>query len=74
MASLLYKRRQGIALRALLLEMAARHQVGTAAAGFQALGGEMIPYLAGELAIRAGSAVLVGGLLVGTVLLDSDEE
>ncbi|WBO83362.1 hypothetical protein [Hymenobacter yonginensis] len=72
MASLLLKRRQGHALRYLLLEMAARQRAATTLAGFQTIDGEMVSYVTGEQAIRSGTAVLIGGLLVGTVLPQFD--
>jgi len=71
MASLLLKRRQGHALRYLLLEMAAHHQAAPTMSGFQTIDGELVPFAVGELALRSGAAVLIGGLLVGTVLLES---
>ena len=55
----------------LLLEMAARPRVASAISGFQTIDGELVPFVPGELAIRSGAAVLVGGLLVGTVLLEA---
>jgi hypothetical protein len=39
--------------------------------GFQTIDGEIIPFATGELALRAGEAMLIGGLFVGTVLLES---
>lgn len=71
MASLLLKRRQGHALRYLLLEMATKQNVATTRSGFQTIDGEIVPFIAGELALRSGAAVMIGGLLVGTVLLES---
>ena len=71
MASLLLKRRQGHALRYLLLEMATRQHVASPMSGFQTIDGEIVPFVAGELALRSGNAVLIGGLLVGTVLSES---
>ena len=68
MASLLLKRRQGYALRYLLLEMATCQHAAAALAGFQTIDGEMVSYAAGERAIRTGAAVLVGGLLVGNTV------
>jgi hypothetical protein len=71
MASLLLKRRQGHALRYLLLEMAAHQRVTAAMSGFQTIDGELVPFVTGELALRSGTAMLIGGLLVGTVLSES---
>lgn len=71
MASLLLKRRQGHALRYLLLEMAARQRVAATGSGFQTIDGEIVPFSAGEHALRSGAAVLIGDLFVGTVLLES---
>ncbi len=71
MASLLLKRRQGYALRYLLLETAARQRVAPTMFGFQTIDGEIVPFVTGELALRAGEAMLIGGLFVGTVLLES---
>lgn len=73
LASVFFNRRQGQAFRYLLLEVAARETVASTSAGFQTIDGELVSYGAGEQALRSGAAVLVGGLLVGTVLLHSDE-
>lgn len=73
MASLLLKRRQGYALRSLLLEMATCQRAATTLAGFQTIDGEMVSYVTGEQALRAGTAVLIGGLLVGTALPHFDK-
>ena len=67
MASLYLQRRRTQAFRALMLEAALRQTV-VAAVGYATIDGEMVSYMAGEAAIRNGTAVLVGGLLVGTVL------
>lgn len=72
MASLLLKRRQGHALRCLLLEMAIRQRAASPLTGFQTIDGEIVSYAKGEQAIRSGTAVLIGGLLVGTVLPQLD--
>ncbi|WBA40434.1 hypothetical protein [Hymenobacter canadensis] len=72
MASLLLKRRQGHALRYLLLEMATCQRAAAPFTGFQTIDGEMVSYVRGEQAIRSGTAVLIGGLLVGTVLPQFD--
>ena len=74
MARLLLKRRPGIALRYLLLEMAARHAATMVPADYQTICGEMVAYSIGEAALRSGSAVLVGGLLVGVLPLPSELE
>jgi hypothetical protein len=66
MASLLLRRRRNFVLQALILRIA-KQQTVVAAAGFATIDGEMIPYSAGAAAIRNGTAVLVGGLLVGAV-------
>jgi hypothetical protein len=66
MASLLLRRRRTLALQALILRIA-KQQTVVAAPGFATIDGEMIPYNAGAAAIRNGTAVLVGGLLVGAV-------
>lgn len=71
MASLLLKRRQGHALRYLLLEKSTPKRVAPTMFGFQTIDGEIIPFATGELALRAGEAMLIGGLFVGTVLLES---
>lgn len=73
MASLLLKRRQGYALRYLLLEMATCQRAVKTLAGFQTIDGEVIPYDVGQQALRTGTAVLVGGLLVGTFLLETKQ-
>lgn len=72
MASLLLKRRQGYALRDLLLEMDTYQKAAKTLASFQTIDGEVIPYGAGQQALQAGTAVLVGGLLVGTVFLETE--
>jgi len=71
MAPLLLKRRQEHALRYLLMEMAAYQNAAPTMSGFQTIDGELVPFTAGELALRSGTAVLIGGLLVGTVLLET---
>ena len=55
-------------MRYLLLEMAAHQHAATKLVDFQTIDGEMVSYVRGEQAIRSGTAVLIGGLLVGTVL------
>ncbi|WP_143436368.1 hypothetical protein [Hymenobacter crusticola] len=72
MSRLLLKRRQGIALRYLLLEMAARYKATMKPADYQTICGEMVAYSIGEAALKNGSAVLVGGLLVGVLPLPSE--
>jgi len=74
MNHLLLKRRQGAALRYLLLEMAARRTATMMPADYQTIYGEMVAYSIGEAALRSGSAVLVGGLLVGVLPLASELE
>ncbi|MCB2407224.1 hypothetical protein [Hymenobacter lucidus] len=67
MSYLLVKRRQGYALHYLLLEMAARRATRQSAGCFQTLDGELISYPAGQVALRTGAAMLIGGLLVGII-------
>jgi len=71
MHSFLTKRRQGYALQCFLLEIAARHAVAISSQGFQMIDGEWVSYAAGQAALHNGTAVLVGGLLVGVVPTDS---
>ncbi len=71
MASLLLKRQQEHALRYLLSNKATQQSVTATISGFQTIDGEIVPFTVGELALRSGAAVLIGGLLVGTVLLES---
>jgi hypothetical protein len=49
-----------------MLEIALRQSVA-AAIGYVTIDGELVSHMAGEAAIRNGTAVLIGGLLVGTV-------
>lgn len=44
------------------------HRTVVAAVGYATIDGEMVSHMAGEAAIRNGTAVLIGELLVGTVL------
>jgi hypothetical protein len=74
MSRLLLKRRQGIALRYLLLEMASRHKATMTPADYQTICGEMVAYSIGEAALKNGSAVLIGGLLVGVLPFTSEVE
>ncbi|WP_375437585.1 hypothetical protein [uncultured Hymenobacter sp.] len=53
------------------METAARQRVAPTMFGFQTIDGEIVPFVTGELALRAGEAMLIGGLFVGTVLLES---
>ncbi|HEX8350542.1 MAG TPA: hypothetical protein VF598_11310 [Hymenobacter sp.] len=71
MARLSLKRHQGFALRYLLLKMAARRTGATVFADYQTICGEMVSYSIGEAALRSGAAVLVGGLLVGVLPLET---
>lgn len=73
LAPIFFNRRQGQAFRYLLLEVAARETAASTLSGYLTIDGELVSYGAGEQALRTGAAVLVGGLLVGTVLLHSDE-
>jgi predicted RecA/RadA family phage recombinase len=52
--------------------MATHQQAAAKLAYFQTIDGEMVPYITGAQAIRSGAAVLIGGLLVGTVLPQFD--
>ncbi|SHI65451.1 hypothetical protein SAMN02745146_1299 [Hymenobacter daecheongensis DSM 21074] len=61
------KRRQGYALQYLVLEMAAYQAVAASTLGFQMIDGEWVSHAAGQAALHSGSAVLIGGLLVGVV-------
>lgn len=72
MASLLLKRKQGYALRYLLLEMDTYQRTAKTLVSFQTIDGEVIPYGVGQHALQTGTAVLVGGLLVGTFFLDNE--
>ncbi|GGE96407.1 hypothetical protein [Hymenobacter cavernae] len=74
MDRLLLKRHPGFALSYLLLEMAALHTATMMPADYQTIDGEMVSYSIGEAALRNGSAVLVGGLLVGVLPLVAEVE
>jgi hypothetical protein len=67
MRTFLIKRRQGYTLQCFLLELAARHTVAVVSQGFHMIDGEWVSYAAGQAALHSGTAVLVGGLLVGIV-------
>ena len=60
-------RRPGFLLQCFLLEVATRHAVALGTMGFQMIDGEWVSYAAGQAALQSGTAVLVGGLLVGVV-------
>lgn len=66
MASLFLQRRRTQAFRVLMLEVAF-HQTVAVAESYTTIDGEVVSYAAGEAAIRNGTAVLIGGLLVGAV-------
>jgi hypothetical protein len=67
MNSLLIKRPQGFTLQCFLLELAARHAILIRSMGFHMIDGEWVSYEAGQAALHQGTAVLVGGLLVGVI-------
>jgi hypothetical protein len=69
MASLPLPLKQGHALRHLLFELATCTHLAAVLPGFQTIDGEMVPHGAAEQALESGAAVLIGGLLVGTVSL-----
>lgn len=73
MAPLFNQRWQGKSFPYLIQEIAARNNASATLAGFQTIDGELVSYVAGEYALRTGTAVLVGGLLVGTALSHSEE-
>ncbi|SMB96737.1 hypothetical protein SAMN00120144_2978 [Hymenobacter roseosalivarius DSM 11622] len=70
MSSLLFKRRQGYALRYLLIEMA--RQSAPQMSDFETIDGDLIPYAVAQAALRSGRAVMVGNLLVGMVASATD--
>lgn len=70
MSSLLFKRRQGSALRYLLIEMARQSTQG--GPDFETIDGDLIPYAVAQAALRSGRAVIVGNLLVGMVATATD--
>lgn len=47
--------------------MAAYQAVAASTLGFQMIDGEWVSHAAGQAALHSGSAVLIGGLLVGVV-------
>jgi hypothetical protein len=70
MSSLLFKRRQGYALRYLLIEMA--RQSSQKMSDFETIDGDLVPYTVAQAALRSGRAVVVGNLLVGMVASAAD--
>ncbi|GAB2455594.1 hypothetical protein GCM10011375_03450 [Hymenobacter qilianensis] len=70
MPSLLLKRRQGYALRYLLIEMA--RQSAPQMSDFETIDGDLVPYAVAQSALRSGRAVIVGNLLVGMVASATD--
>ena len=63
--SYLVKRRQGNALRFLMLEMTIYQTMQAGRHSFQTSAGELVSYTTGQTALRSGAAMLIGGVLVG---------
>ena len=74
MRYLVVHRRQEYALHYLLLEMAACQAALQSSRHFQTLDGELVTHAAGQRALRSGTALLIGGLLVGIVSPETGRE